>query len=216
VIALIRYTWSDVIRSQRWVAPVLCFFVLGAIIDADTGSLLPTYAVSATVLLFVTTWLTIVITNTEDFLQHDITIVTAGSQAKVRVAKLLAAYIGAVGLAAVVLIGPPLASSQNVPLSEVAAGAAAHLVTALAGVALGALCSRPIIRRTAWALLAAVAVNLADIVVPHGVPTRQLLVLFNETQPRDLALAILLIGAETLVIAVIAVTASISLARPRN
>ena len=111
---------------------------------------------------------------------------TAGSQTWVRASKLLAAFAVVVGLAAVGLIGPPLDSSQTVPWSYVAAGAVAHLVTGMAGVAVGAVFSRPIIGRTAWAILPALGVDLADIVIPHATPTRQILVLFNETPVKDL------------------------------
>ena len=216
MIALVRYTGSDLLRSQRWVAPLLCFLGAEAIIDANTGSVLPTYALSATILLFIATWLTIVITNHEDPVQHEVTIVTAGSRAKVRLAKLLTAYLACAGLGLIGLIGPPLASSGGVTLGDLGAGAAAHLVTGLAGVALGALCSRPIVRQTAWALLIAVLIDLTDVVVPSGVPTRQLLVLFNKTAPRDLVWTIGLIAVETLAIAAVAVMASVRLARLRS
>lgn len=73
-------------------------------------------------------------------------------------------------------------------------------MTALAGVMLGTLCSRPIIGRTAWALLFAVVLDLADVVVPNGPPTRQILVLFNQTHPSQLALDLLLVAIETVAI----------------
>ena len=87
--SLVRYTLSDLIRSQRWVAPMLCFVAFEAIVDTTSGSVLPSYAGSATILLFIATWLTIAILDTEDPLQSDITIVTAGSQTWVRLSKLL-------------------------------------------------------------------------------------------------------------------------------
>lgn len=216
MIALIRYTWRGMFRSQRWVAPVLCFVIIEAIIDANTGSVLPTYAASAAVLLFIATWLAIVVANNEDPVQREVTVVAAGSHARVRVANLMTAYLAAVLLGLVGLIGPPLASSQGVRPRDLAAGAVAHAVTALAGVVLGTLCSRPIIRRTAWALLIAVVLDLADVVVPNGPPTRQILVLFNEVHPGRLALYLVLVAVETVAIGAVVVVAALRLARLRS
>ncbi len=89
MIALVRYVATDTLRSQRWVAPLLCFAVIDAIIGAQTGSVLPSYAIGAAALLFITTWLTVVVVNNEDPIQQSITEVCAGSQTQVRVAKLL-------------------------------------------------------------------------------------------------------------------------------
>ena len=98
--ALIRYVWSDALRGHGWIAPLLCFFVIEAIICAQTGSVLPTYAVSAVALLFISTWLTVVTVNSEDPIQLSITVTSAGSQSRVRLAKLLVAFLagGALGL----------------------------------------------------------------------------------------------------------------------
>jgi hypothetical protein len=195
---------------------VLLFLVAEAVLDTTSGSVLPTYAASATLLLFIATWLTISVLETEDPLQSDITVVTAGSQTLVRASKLLGAFAIVVGLGAAGMIGPPLASSLGVPGSYIAAGAVAHLVTGLTGVALGALCSRPIIQRTGWALFTALIVDFADIVIPYGVPTRQVLVLFNETPPAHLGLTMLAIAAETVVLALVFFVASVCLTRLRS
>ena len=41
MIALVRYVGRDTFRSQRWVAPLLAFAVIDAIIGAQAGSVLP-------------------------------------------------------------------------------------------------------------------------------------------------------------------------------
>ncbi len=106
--ALVGYVWSDTLRSQSWVAPVLCFGVADAIVSQQTGSVLPTFAITATVLLFVATWLSIVVINSEDPIQQSITVVCAGSQSKVRLAKVLLAFLVAAALGIAGMIGPPL------------------------------------------------------------------------------------------------------------
>jgi len=211
--ALVRYTWTDTLRSQRWVAPILCFGGIEAIVCAQTGSLLPTFATMAAVLLFIATWLSIVTINNEDPIQLSITTVCAGSQNKVRLAKVLVAFLVAAILGVVGTIGPPVASSSGTTITELVAGLAGQLLAALAGVALGALCSRPLISRRAWSVLTGFAVCLGTVIVPYGPPTRQLLVVFNETSPYALGVPLLLIGVETVILAVTAVGASLRIAQ---
>jgi hypothetical protein len=213
VSALIRYVWIDTLRSQRWVAPILCFGAIEAIVCVQSGSVLPTYATMAAVLLFIATWLSIVTINNEDPIQQSITVVCAGSQAGVRTAKVTVAFLVAAVLGIVGTIGPPLASSSRTTATDALAGISAQLLTALAGVALGALCSRPLMTRRAWSVLVGFAVCLATVIIPYGPPTRQLLVLFNKTAPFTLEAPLLLIGVETLIIAIVVVGASVRIAQ---
>ena len=110
---------------------------------------LPTYAMSAAALFFISTWLTVIVSNSESAVQEDVTATTVGGRTKVRLAKLLVAYLGCLVLAALALIVPPLITSAPTTLSQLLVGGAAMGVTALFGVALGALCSRPIVQRSA-------------------------------------------------------------------
>ncbi len=211
--ALVRYVWTDTLRSQRWVAPILCFGAIEAVICAQAGSVLPTYAAMAAVLLFVATWLSVLTINNEDPVQQSITIVCAGSPSKVRLAKVTVAFLVATALGVVGTIGPPLASASGTTVTDALAGISAQVFTALAGVALGALCSRPLVSRRAWSVLAGVSVCLATVIVPYAPPTRQLLVVFNETGSFALGIPILLIGVETAILAIVGIGASLRIAQ---
>lgn len=211
--ALVRYVWTDALRSQRWVAPILSFGVVEAIVCAQAGSVLPTYAAMAAVLLFIATWLSIVTVNNEDPIQQSVTVVCAGSLSKVRLAKVTVALLVATMLGIVGTIGPPLASSDGTTVVHAFAGLAAQLLAALTGVALGALCSRPLISRRAWSVLIGFGVCLATVIIPYGPPTRQLLLVFNQTGSYPLGIPLLLIGIETVVLAVVVVGASLRIAR---
>jgi hypothetical protein len=83
-------------------------------------------------------------------------------------------------------------------------------------VSLGALCSRPIIRRRAWSVLLGVTAGLATVIVPSGPPTRQLLVLFNKTGSFALGVPIALIALETLVLGALAIALSVRLSLRRS
>jgi hypothetical protein len=216
MIALVRYVGRDTLRSQRWVAPLVCFGAIDAIIGAQSGSVLPSYAIGAAALLFITTWLTVVIVNNEDPIQQSITEVCAGSQTKVRVSKLEVSLLIAVPLGVLGMIAPTVVSTSKTTITEIIAGICAQIITAVMGVTFGALCSRPIIRRKSWSVLLGVLLGMATVLIPHGPPTRQLLVLFNETGHVALGPPVLLVGLETLVLTGIALTWSLRLARQRG
>jgi hypothetical protein len=215
MIALVRYVSRETLRSQRWVAPILCFAAIDAIIGTQTGSVLPSYAICAAVLLFITTWLTVVVINSEDPIQQSITEVCAGCQTKVRVSKLAVSLLIAVILGVLGMVAPTIISNSPTTGEEVIAGICAQIITALMGVTFGAICSRPIIRRRSWSVLLGVLLGIATVLIPHGPPTRQLLVLFNETGHFALGPPVLLIGTETLLLAGIVIACSLRLARRR-
>lgn len=215
MIALVRYVSRDTLRSQRWVAPLLCFAAIDAVIGAQTGSVLPSYAIGAAVLLFIATWLTVVIINNEDPIQQSITEVCAGSQTKVRISKLAVSLLIAVILGVLGMVAPTIVSSSPTTGKEVIAGICAQIITALMGVTFGAICSRPILRRRSWSVLLGVLLGMATVLIPHGPPTRQILVLFNETGHFALGPPVLLIGVETLLLAVIVTAWSLRFAQRR-
>lgn len=215
MIALVRYVSRDTLRSQRWVAPLLCFAAIDAVIGVQTGSVLPSYAIGAAVLLFIATWLTVVIINNEDPIQQSITEVCAGSQTKVRISKLAVSLLIAVILGVLGMVAPTIVSSSPTTGKEVIAGICAQIITALMGVTFGAICSRPILRRRSWSVLLGVLLGMATVLIPHGPPTRQILVLFNETGHFALGPPVLLIGVETLLLAVIVTAWSLRFAQRR-
>jgi hypothetical protein len=216
VIALLRYELSDIFHGQRWVAPVVALGLVDAVVSAQTGSVLPTFAVLATAMLFIGTWLTVVIVNNEDPVQQSITETCAGGGAKVRLSKLLFAFLSAVLLGLLAMV-PPIAIAPNgVTAKDLLAGASGLVIAALAAVGLGSVCSRPIVRRHAWSVLAGIVVGMATVLIPNGVPSRQLLVLFNKTGHVAIAVPILLIGLETLALCVVAVVASLRVSASRS
>jgi hypothetical protein len=214
--ALLGYTLRDTFRTQRWVAPVVSLGVIDAVVSAQSGSVLPTDAILATALLFVGTWMTVVIVNNEDPVQQTITETCAGSRVRVRLAKLSVSFLVCTVLGLVAMVPPVVLSGGGVRVDDLLAGACAQAIAALAAVGLGALCSRPVVRRLAWSVLLGILVGLGTILVPYGIPSRQLLVLFNKTGQVALALPIVLIGMETLALCLVAVVASIRISSARS
>jgi hypothetical protein len=214
--ALVRYAWSDTISAQRWVAPMFVFLGVDAIASATTGNVLPAYSAVAATLLFIATWCGLLFSNTEDPVQNAVTVATSGSETKVRLSKLVAAYEFSVALGMVGLIGPAIATSSPATASDIVTGGCEILVTALAGVALGALFSRPIVRRAAWAFLGAVGASLGLLIIPHCPPTAQFVSLFSKTHPTHVQVSMLIIAGETVAMATVFVLTSLRLARART
>lgn len=215
MLALIRYSLGDTFRTQRWIAPVLCLVAIDAVACAQAGSALPTYGALATALLFVGTWLTVVVVNSEDPVQQTITEACAGSRTKVRLAKLLLGFVLCVLLGVLAMVPPTILAGGGLSIRNLSAGFFAQVIAALAAVALGGLCSRPIVRRHATSVLIGLLVGLAALLLPNGVPSRQLLVLFDKTGQFGLVLPMLAIGLETLVLCLVAIVVSMRLSYRR-
>lgn len=213
--ALVGYLASDALRGQRWMAPVLCFLAGIAMVDAGGGPVLSCYGGTAALILPISLWLTMVVLNSEDEVQAAVTVVTAGASARVRLAKLLAAGALVLPLIALALLWPLVGGHGGISWATLGVGVAAHLSTALTGTAFGALLSRPVLRRTAWAVLGAVAVCLVELIVPEAPPVWQLLNLLTDDAPPGLAGPLALIAAQSVLLAGVLFAVGHRLARAR-
>jgi len=219
LLALVRYLGSDVARSQTWVPPFLVYVTLCladiALGGGTTRNSLPTFATDAAFLLPVAIWVTVAVGNCEDVVQASITVATVGSETKVRLAKLLVAYLGCAVLS-VFSVAVGWASTGLASPGVTLEGFAAHLTSAAAGVGVGALCMRPVLDRRAWAVLAGVFATLAELIVPDCPPVRQFLVLMDASRPSHLPGGLALIGLESLALSSALVGAAIGVGRART
>ena len=156
--ALVRYLLVDVVRTQRWLPPLLLHAaVLGMLYASDAGPPLPAYAGTCVLLCPVAAWLTVIITTAEDPVRRTITVVTAGGWARAQAAVTALSVLAALGLALVTALVPVLTQPRPYPPGTVAQGFAALAVCALVGVGVGVLCGRPVITQAGWSVLAATA-----------------------------------------------------------
>lgn len=213
-VSLVRYLFADAMRGQRGIAPLLFFLVSASVLDVRSGPVLPNYGATAAVLLPVALWVTVLVSGSEDPVQAAITTVTAGGAARVLAARLLCAYLITVPLALIALAWPVILGN-GITAGTLLAGLVAHLVTALAGVALGALISPPVVRRPAWSVLLGLFVLLAEVAVPHAPPARQLLTLVGK-HPDSVGAGLALILLETAALAAVAIAAAYRLGQQRG
>ncbi|MBB5954196.1 hypothetical protein FHS29_000766 [Saccharothrix tamanrassetensis] len=200
--ALVRYLLADVLRTQRYLPPLLVFAAVLAMFNAgDAGPPPSAYAGSCAFLYPVATWLTIVIATAEDPVRRAVTVTTAGwGRTQAAVTVLSCAAVTVVALFAALV--PVLTQSRPYPPATVALGLASLVVCGLTGVGVGVLCARPVITRPGWSVLAATALVVLAFLFGRTPPIGNLLgALGHETGlAGDLAVSgvcavVLLVGA---------------------
>ncbi|WP_030294111.1 hypothetical protein [Streptomyces katrae] len=153
---LLRYQSVLLLRSQRWIAPLLVYAAFLAAGVRPGDPLLDSLGFAAAGLVPVTAWLVRVCVTNEPDAARDCAAAAAGP-GRVHAAALLVALGGAllagsVGTVVVLLIGNP--GRKVEPEDAALAGVLAAHACALTGAAVGALCSRPLLRSTGLAVLA--------------------------------------------------------------
>ncbi|WKU47592.1 ABC transporter [Streptomyces sp. VNUA116] len=170
--ALLRYQAALLLRSHRWLPPLLLYGGSMAVGVQSGQPVLDCAGWAAATLLPVTAWLVRVCVTNEPPAARDCTAAVAGPWrvhlAAVAVALGAALLLAAAGAGIVAAVGDPHTADRRtvVPMgSATAAGLVCAAACALLGTAVGALCNRPLLRSTAWAvpgtLLATVAVLFA-------------------------------------------------------
>lgn len=155
-----RYLGADLVRSQRFLIPVVTYCsVLAVLFGGDPGPPPTPWGASTFALYPISAWLAITIANTEDPIQRHITIAAAGGWPRIArgilVTALLAdAVLVLISLAAPKILGHPYPYSPR----DFLIGALSHLASAFAGTAVGLLCARPLINKIGWSFVCALLV----------------------------------------------------------
>ncbi|MBS2533748.1 hypothetical protein KGQ20_13295 [Catenulispora sp. NF23] len=162
--ALYRYTLSTALHSQRYVAPMVFFLALLAVLtSSDSGPLLGVYAAAAVSVLACATWLTAAVVNIEEPVGRTIVVVNAGNARGPLAAAVAVSATFCVGMVVIGLGYPVISGSHTVLVRSVLLGAAAELTCAAVGIGLGLLCSRLVIGRPGASVLVGLALVLGVI-----------------------------------------------------
>lgn len=125
--------------------------------------------------------------SVEDPAHRAIVIVSAGHSGRVLLASVSVALISCLILAMLGVLLPLLVGTHTVGAADLALGVEAELTGACAGIAIGLLCSRLVIRRQGYALIAAFALVMVALWVRGLPPINALLRLTaNATKSADL------------------------------
>ncbi|MFF4033844.1 hypothetical protein ACFYZ2_29515 [Streptomyces sviceus] len=176
MIALVRYLFTVMLLSQRYLAPLLLFVGLLAVLtSSDSGPLAATYGSAAGGMLVCSVWLTMGLIGLEDQTHRSVVVVTAGSHLRVLLGSVGTAALWCLPLTAAGLVLPLLFGSHTFTFADAVLGTAAQLTCAFTGIAIGVLCSRLIFRRQGHALLVALVLLLAVLLAKGVSPVNVLL-----------------------------------------
>jgi hypothetical protein len=166
--ALIRYQLADLLASQRWVAPLLTYLAfLGFFYASDAGPAVPAFGVTALLLLPVAAWLTRQLFSVEDDAARQVSAAAAGGPVRVQRALVCSAIAAQLPLVAVAVISAWAGDHAHVRTAgTLTGGLIVHLVFATAGVGLGAIVARPLLRPAGTAALLIVAVFVLSLIIP--------------------------------------------------
>lgn len=171
--ALLRYHAALLLRSQRWLPPVLVYGVLVAVGAQPGDPVLDSLGYAAAALLPVAAWLARICATQEPPAARHVT-AAATSPARTHLAALLAAaggaaVLGAAGSGLVMAMSDWWSAGHRTPIAAlpgIVAGAVAVAVCGLVGAALGALCTWPLLRSPGWSVLVTALAALLAVVTP--------------------------------------------------
>ncbi|MFI7117532.1 hypothetical protein [Amycolatopsis sp. NPDC049868] len=165
MLAMTRYYLALLGHSQRYLPAILAYVAVNTVLYTDPKSpLLPQYGISAGSLLVVSCWLTIAMLDVEDPVQRLVTF----SHARRRRSVLGGATLAVFGCATVLTLVTVLWSGLRTggfSIGVFALGAGAHGLCALFGIAIGLPCSRLLVPRVGWSVLAAIFALAAVLLV---------------------------------------------------
>ncbi|MDX3191136.1 hypothetical protein PV458_22235 [Streptomyces sp. MN03-5084-2B] len=169
--ALTRYYLALLGHSQRYLPALLAYLALCVILYADPNSPpLPLFGVSAGGLLVVSCWLTIALLDIEDPVQRLVTLSHARQWRRMITGAILTVLACSLVLTAITEVWSAIKSFKVEP-SALAIGLLAHFACAVLGIAIALPCSRLLVHRVGWTVLAAVitlvVVLLAKIPLVH-------------------------------------------------
>ncbi|WUS99904.1 ABC transporter [Streptomyces sp. NBC_00708] len=170
--ALIRYQTDLLVRSQRWLAPVLLYLAFLGVGVRSGQPVLDSLGYTAAGMLPVTAWLVRVCVTQEPAAARTVVAAAAGGQPRAHLAALLTALgcaglLGGAATAVVLAISDPASTDHAVRVPLPPAGAAGLLATVccvLLGAAAGALCGRPLLHGRGWSIAATALVTLLALV----------------------------------------------------
>jgi hypothetical protein len=176
--ALLSYQIAMLLRSQRWLPPLLLYGVF-LVVGVEVGQpILDSLGYAAAALLPVTAWLVRIAVTQEPAAARAVVGAAAGTRrahlATLLSAVVFAAVIGTVGILIVAVISEPKNADFTVAVPVLPAGTAGLIAAAvclLLGAAIGALCNRPLLRGRAWSITATVVVSMAALVT-SGSPAK--------------------------------------------
>lgn len=178
--ALFRYTLAILLHSQRYLPPVLLYCVVAMLLvhGDSTQPVAPIFGVMTVATLVLAAWLTVSLIGVEDPVQRTITAVNVGRSRSLLIATAWVVLACCAVLSGMMLAVPLVFGFRGVTGVELLVGAEGLFTGACAGVAIGLVTSRLVIRRPGYGLLTTLLLLLLFVLVrwiPPINPTMSLL-----------------------------------------
>lgn len=169
--ALLSYQSALLLRSQRWLAPVILYAAFLAVGVQSGQPILDSLAYAAAALLPVAAWLVRICSTNEPPAARSCSAAAAGPR-RAQLACLLSAFLatavlGAVATLVVAVISDPASTDHRTAVNRLAASGAgllAMLVSALVGTAVGAVTSWPLMHSPGLAIPVMLLASLLSLV----------------------------------------------------
>jgi hypothetical protein len=187
VTALVRYLLADLVRSQRWVAPMAVYLLLVGILAAGGGPPVSTGSVMAAPLFPLAAWLAWVAAGCEDPVLETVTATAAGGLRRARLGKLLTG-MGAAAALGVLPLAVTVARVPRQPQMWLAVGLAVA-ADVIGGAAVGFACARPVVPRRGLSVVLIGLATVVEVIAPGLPPTRATLQLLAGADALPAALA---------------------------
>ncbi|MFF5496969.1 ABC transporter [Streptomyces aquilus] len=220
--ALLRYQTALLVRSQRWLPPVILYAVFLAVGVQSGQPILDSLGYTAAALLPVSAWLVRICVAGEPPAARACVSAAVGP-ARAHLAALLvalagAALLGTVATALVTLISDPVSSDHQIRVPRLPAGGSgllAVLACALLGAAVGALTTWPLLRSPGRAVPTMLLAALLSVVVTGSPAHAAVSGLVTGSQKGAVPLPLLPFGAAAVVTA-LALAAACALTSRRS
>lgn len=148
---LIRYVLCDYIRSYRYIPQVSIYIIwIGVFYTYVPNPIMDSYAITCMFLYFLSAWLSVSLFNTEDSIQHQITILHAGGVAKVYISKIISTWIITILLSIFAVVYPIIFDMFDKPVQflHIFLSLLSHMTLSLLGILIAALFSKSLVIRT--------------------------------------------------------------------
>jgi hypothetical protein len=167
VIALFRYTFAILLHSQRYLPPVLLYFlVTSLLVHGDTRQpVAPIFGVMTAATMVLAAWLTVSLIGVEDPVQRTITTVNVGRSRSLLFATAWVVLACCAVLSAILLAVPLVFGFRALTGVDLLAGAEGLFTGACVGIAIGLVTSRLVIRRPGYGLLTTLLLLLVFLLV---------------------------------------------------
>jgi hypothetical protein len=155
-------------RTGRWIPPALLLVTWTVLVVANPGSALDNAANLFFAVLVVSVWCTSAIGNVDDDPHRDLCAAASGGPARLAASRHVTALLEMmVAVGVVSVLGIVSGTRSGTSLATIVAGTVGLLASgALLGVAIGGFLHRPLLRSTAWTVVAGLVAIVVVVLLP--------------------------------------------------